>query len=95
MNLKVQIIEETLREKLQPLLLRVEDDSAKHRGHAGAMQGGGHYVVTVVAEVFTGRGLVEQHRMVNEALKELFGRDIHALALNTYSPDQWKSSGRS
>jgi BolA family transcriptional regulator, general stress-responsive regulator len=94
MNLKLQTIEETLREKLQPVLLRVEDDSAKHRGHAGAMQGGGHYVVTVVAEVFEGLGLVAQHRLVNEALKELFGRDIHALALNTYSPAQWKSSGR-
>lgn len=94
MNLKIQNIEATLRDQLQPELLKVEDDSAKHRGHAGAMQGGGHYIVTVVAQAFEGLGLIEQHRMVNEALKEMLGRDIHALALNTYSPTQWKASGK-
>ncbi|MCE9625056.1 MAG: BolA family transcriptional regulator [Deltaproteobacteria bacterium] len=94
MNSTIETIEATLREKLKPEVLRVEDDSAKHRGHAGARQGGGHYIVTLVAPAFEGLGLVDQHRLVNEALKDLFGRDIHALALNTYSPTQWKSSGR-
>ena len=41
-----------------------------------------------------GKGLVEQHRMVNEALKEPMGdQRIHALALKTYSPAQWEKLG--
>lgn len=91
MNSQIRNIEGILRERLKPSFLEVLDDSAKHAGHAGARQGGGgHYIVTVVAEAFVDKSLVEQHRMVNEALKELFGGGIHALALRTYSPTQWR-----
>ncbi len=93
MNLKY--LEETLRLALHPDFLEVLDDSAKHRGHAGARQGGGgHYIVTVVAPAFEGKTLIEQHRLVNEALKTLFGSEIHALALQTYSPTQWQSKAK-
>lgn len=91
MNSQVRNIEEILRERLKPTFLEVLDDSAKHAGHAGARQGGGgHFMVTVVADLFSEKSLVEQHRMVNEALKELFGGGIHALALQTYTPAQWQ-----
>ncbi|MFO1464703.1 MAG: BolA family protein [bacterium] len=94
MKLQVEKLEEALTAALCPVFLEVLDDSAKHRGHAGARQGGGgHYLVTVVAPAFEGKTLVEQHRMVNEALKGLFGSEIHALALNTYSPSQWQRRG--
>jgi BolA protein len=87
---RVQKIEAILSEAFSPEHLQVEDDSAKHAGHAGARQGGGHYKVRIVAAAFSGKGLVEQHRMVNEALRELFGQDIHALALQTYDPSAWQ-----
>ena len=91
MNSQVRNIEEILRKRFQPTFLEVLDDSAKHAGHAGARQGGGgHYQVTVVAEQFSGKSLVDQHRMVNESLKELFGGGIHARALQTYTPAQWQ-----
>jgi len=96
MNLKIQNLEEALSQALHPEHLEVLDDSAKHRGHAGARQGGGgHYIVTVVAQAFAGKTLIEQHRLVNEALKDLFGSEIHALALQTYSPEQWRLKGKS
>ena len=93
MILPIRRLEGILEEKFQPLHLEVLDDSAKHAGHAGARQGGGHYIVTLVADLFEGKTLVDQHRMVNEALKDLFGKDIHALALHTYSPTQWRIRG--
>jgi stress-induced morphogen len=38
--------------------------------------------------------LVEQHRMVNEALKNEMGdQRIHALALKTFTPAQWDKLG--
>lgn len=95
MNSQIRNIERILGERLKPVFLEVLDDSAKHAGHAGARQGGGgHYIVTVVAEAFAGKGLVDQHRMVNEALRELFGGQIHALALHTFSPEQWRERGK-
>ncbi|HKY62111.1 MAG TPA: BolA family protein [bacterium] len=83
-------IEEILRQVFKPEHLEVEDDSAKHAGHAGARQGGGHYKVTLVAAAFDGKSLVEQHRLVNSALRDLFGSEIHALALQTYDPATWQ-----
>jgi BolA protein len=86
-----QKIEAILQKTFSPEHLQVEDDSAKHAGHAGARQGGGHYQVTLVSAVFSGKSLVDQHRLVNEALRELFGSEVHALALQTYDPATWRA----
>ena len=56
--------------------------------------GGDHWQVIIVATQFEGKGLVDQQRMVNEALKEaLESQRIHALALKTYTPEQWERLG--
>ena len=56
--------------------------------------GGDHWQGIIVSAAFEGKGLVEQHRLVNEALKEPIGdQRIHALALKTYSPAQWDKLG--
>lgn len=56
--------------------------------------GGDHWQVIVVSPAFEGKGLVEQHRMVNEALKDEMGdQRIHALALKTFTPAQWEKLG--
>ena len=48
----------------------------------------------IVSPAFEGKGLLEQHRMVNEALKEAMDdQRIHALALKTFSPAQWEKLG--
>ena len=43
---------------------------------------GDHFEVRVTAPAFTGLGLVDQHRLVYEALGELM-QTIHALSLRT------------
>jgi stress-induced morphogen len=56
--------------------------------------GGDHWQLFIVSAAFEGKGLVEQHRMVNDALKEEMGdQRIHALALKTYTPAQWEKLG--
>ena len=53
--------------------------------------GGDHWQLFIVSPAFEGKGLIEQHRMVNDALKtEMADQRIHALALKTYTPDQWE-----
>lgn len=79
-------IEARLRERFAPSLLEVRDDSARHVGHAGATSGGGHYHVRIVAAAFAGCGRLEQHRLVYDALRDLMGGEIHALALATRAP---------
>ena len=56
--------------------------------------GGDHWQVVIVSPAFEGKGLVEQHRMVNEALKSEMGdQRIHALGLKTFTPAQWEKLG--
>jgi len=72
-------------EALEPTMLDIRDDSAKHAGHAGAREGG-HFHVTISAPAFAGLSQVQIHRMVYAAAAELMGRDIHALSIDARSP---------
>ncbi len=81
-------IEARLREAFAPLALEVVDDSARHRGHAGAASGAGHYRVAIVSERFRGVTRVERHRMVYASLAEALREEIHALELDARCPDE-------
>lgn len=80
---------EDLRTALAAEHVEVQDESAHHRGHAGALEGG-HFDAVIVSSHFEGLGPVERHRAVYAALGDLSARRVHALALKTYTPDEWK-----
>lgn len=48
-----------------------------------------HFEARVCAPGFVGLSRVRQHQLVYGTLGDKMGRDIHALALKTYSPDDW------
>jgi len=73
---------------LQPVLLEIKDDSGKHVGHAGAKDGGGHYRLTIVSPLFAGSSRVARHRMIYDALGDLMRREVHALAIDAFAPDE-------
>jgi stress-induced morphogen len=53
-----------------------------------------HYQARVVSRAFEGKSLIEQHQLVYRALGDAMHGPIHALALQTYTPDSWaKVSG--
>jgi acid stress-induced BolA-like protein IbaG/YrbA len=57
-------------------------------------QGDGlHFQVQVISGRFQGKTMVEQHQMVYAALGDSMREAIHALALRTYTPDQWAKAG--
>ena len=84
--------ERVIRERLaalKPLTLDLRDESEQHAGHAGAAAGGGHWQLTIVSEAFRGKSAVARHRMVYEALGDLMSRDIHALKIEAFAPEQF------
>ncbi len=42
-----------------------------------------HYSVEIADKIFAGKTRVEQHKMVNTALKEILGDVLHAMQLKT------------
>jgi len=48
---------------------------------------GDHYAAHVVSEAFRGKSRVQQHQMVYQALQGRMGGELHALALQTGTPD--------
>ncbi len=86
----VHQIEQILRQAFAPQHLVVEDESALHAGHAGAAGGGGHFRVLIVTEQFRNQDHVARQRQVYAALGDAMKRDIHALALRTLTPEEWK-----
>ncbi|MEO8343961.1 MAG: BolA family protein [Gallionella sp.] len=73
---------------LDPTALEIIDESRKHAGHAGARDGGGHYVLHIVSAQFAGNNTVARHRMIYSALGELMKREIHALTIQAKTPDE-------
>lgn len=49
-----------------------------------------HFAAVVVSPVFEGQTLVDQHKMVYDALGEYMTRDVHALELKTYTPEEYE-----
>lgn len=88
MNARISMIEERLRTAFTPLSLDVVDESAQHAGHAGAKSGGGHYALTIVATQFAGKDPVQRHRMIYQALGDAMRKEIHALSIRAYTPDE-------
>ena len=90
MSARISMIKERLQSALSPQSMQVIDESAQHAGHAGAKSGGGHYALTIVAQQFAGHNLLQRHRMVYAALGDAMHKDIHALSIRAYAPDELK-----
>jgi BolA family transcriptional regulator, general stress-responsive regulator len=81
-------IHSLLQQRLLPAHLEVRDDSAAHVGHASA-QGKGHFRLRIVSTCFAGLKPLQRHRLVNEVLSPLFETELHALAMETLTPDEY------
>lgn len=80
-------MEKALREQLSPLDIALEDESARHAGHAGANAGGeSHYRLRIVASAFADLARVARQRLVHDILAEEFKTGLHALSLDLKTP---------
>lgn len=75
-------IEDRLTAAFRPSVLKVENESHKHAGHAGDDgSGASHFHITIRAEAFAPMNRLARHRAVQKALGDLNQR-IHAIALD-------------
>ncbi len=81
-------IESALRETLAAERVDVLDESHLHAGHAGAAGGAGHFRALVVSARFEGLSRVARQRLVYDALADMMGPEIHALAMRTLTPGE-------
>jgi acid stress-induced BolA-like protein IbaG/YrbA len=56
--------------------------------------GQGHYEAVVVSSAFDGKRSLPRHQMVYATLGDRVGREIHALAVKTYTPDEWQAENQ-
>ncbi|MDR3420496.1 MAG: BolA family transcriptional regulator [Xanthobacteraceae bacterium] len=83
------LITKKLRAAFAPESLRVEDESDRHKGHAGHRPGGEtHFRVYIVSEAFRGKSRIERHRMINAALTGELAGGVHALAIHATAPGE-------
>ena len=80
-------IEQKLANEFKADFLQVENESHMHNVAPGSES---HFKVTIVSDAFNDQILIKRHRMVNKTLQQEM-RQIHALALHTLTPDEWKA----
>jgi BolA protein len=85
----IEAIQDKLTATFSPTRLEIEDDSARHAGHAGAAPGGeSHFNVIIESAVFAGAAKVARQRMVYRALAEELAGPVHALSVKALAPGE-------
>ena len=82
-----QTIARKLTDHFHPIHLEVLNESDNHNVPAGSES---HFKVTIVTNAFDDVSLLQRHRMINEVLAEELNKQIHALALHTYTEADWR-----
>jgi BolA protein len=86
-------MQQKLTSAFAPVALQIEDQSARHAGHAGATrsdgsQGETHFHILLVSTAFEGLTRVERQRRVYAALKDELSGPVHALSLTALAPSE-------
>lgn len=72
--------------EMSPLYLEVVNESFMH---AVPKDSETHFKVVVVSDEFEGLRLVNRHKMIYGLLSEQLAGPVHALALHTYTAQEW------
>ncbi|MDP6374876.1 MAG: BolA/IbaG family iron-sulfur metabolism protein [Pseudomonadales bacterium] len=67
--------------------LEVINESGGHNVPADSQT---HFKVVLVSDEFVDKRLLARHRQVNELLAAELAQGVHALAIHTYTPHEWR-----
>jgi acid stress-induced BolA-like protein IbaG/YrbA len=62
--------------------------------HVEVIGDGQHFQAVVVSGQFTGKSRVQRHQLVYGALGDRMREEIHALSMQTLTPDEWNKKDR-
>lgn len=82
------MIQVKLQQQFEPNFLEVINESHQHNVPEGSES---HFKVVIVSQQFIGQRLLQRHRAVNRCLAEQLASDIHALAIHTYTEQEWQA----
>ena len=85
-----QAIIQKLTEKFEPTVLYVENESHRHSSGRGSES---HFKVTIVSVQFERIRMLARHREVYQCLADELANGVHALALHTYTQQEWVAQG--
>ncbi len=85
------VIEEKLAHTFNAEHLQVENESHMHNVAPGSES---HFKVVIVSDQFKDEMLIKRHRWVNQTLADEL-KKIHALAIHTFSPEEWQQRAAS
>ena len=80
------LVEQRIAAHFDPFFVEIVNESAMHNVPPGSES---HFKVTLVSQAFDGMRSVKRHQAVYAVLAEYMGSPIHALALHTYTTDEW------
>lgn len=83
-------IEARVREGLSVVHLELENESRNHNVPPGAES---HFRLVVVSDDFAGLTPVKRHQRIYALLSEEMAGPVHALALHTFTPEEWDRRG--
>ena len=63
--------------------------------HLEVLGDGQHFQALVVSAAFAGKSRVQRHQLVYAALGDRMREEIHALSMQTLTPDEWRKTGTS
>jgi BolA protein len=78
---------EALLQRFNPDFLEVLNESHQHSVPPNSET---HFKVVLVSPSFDGKRKVARHQQVYAALAAQLEGPVHALALHTYTPDEWR-----
>ena len=82
-------IKKRLEKRLDLIHFEIKDFTGRHLNHK-LHEGGFHLATTIVSDNFTGKTLIERHRLVYDAMGELMKHEIHALSMKTLTKSEWE-----
>jgi acid stress-induced BolA-like protein IbaG/YrbA len=59
--------------------------------HVEVSGDGHHFEAVIVSEAFRGKSRVQRHQLVYRALGDRMREEIHALSMQTLTPEDWAS----
>ena len=83
------LLKEKLRLGLTPDLLDVTNESYMHSVPPNSET---HFKVVSVSSLFDKKRQVQRHQLVYGLLADELAGEVHALALHTYSPNEWSEA---